>query len=142
MRFGERGQADVARWGMLLASAFIVAAIASGCISGPPKATVNETTYQVIVARSLIVSPDDLTEYGEVHSYTDSGGYPFEGDTAYALDGVSPALAVVVPWAPGLTDDGGALGDWALLESTPTSDIPGICDYFDPGSEATPTNCR
>jgi hypothetical protein len=104
-------------------------------------ASVNGLRYDVGVGRSLQVTDADLTPYGAVSSYTDAGAYPFADDAAYALRGVDPKLAVVVRWAPGLRDDAGPWGEFALLTRALTGEMPGLCAYFDPKSEASPPEC-
>ncbi len=97
--------------------------------------------YEISVARSLQVTADDLTPYGEVSRYTDPGGYPFADTTAYALRGVDPTAALVVRWEEGLSDDAGSLGEYALLYRNLDDATSGMCAYYDPASPATPTGC-
>lgn len=104
-------------------------------------AQVGGLRYDVSVARSLQVVEGDLTPYGEVSGYTDSGALPFAGTAAYALNGVDPKAALVVRWADGLRDDGGSLGEYALLYRDRPDAIPGLCAYFDPASESRPPEC-
>lgn len=115
--------------------------IAVSCSSQGTTAQVEGLRYDVSVARSLQVVEADLTPYGEVSGYTDSGALPFAGTAAYALDGVDPTAALVVRWADGVRDDRGSLGEYALLYRDRPHAIPGLCAYFDPASESRPPEC-
>jgi hypothetical protein len=101
-------------------------------------ASVGGLRYDVGVARSLQATSADLSPYGAVSPYTDPGAYPFVDDAAYALRGVDPRDALIVRWAADLRDDAGPLGEYALLTRRLAGEIPGLCAYFDPKSEASP----
>lgn len=105
--------------------------------SRPAETRVDGRTYHISIARSLMLDASDVTPFAPVDSTEES--YLFAEMTAYAVDGVDPDDALVVPAAPGLRDDGGPYGDWILLLRGGTS---ALCPYFDPSAEATPPECR
>ncbi len=124
---------------ILLAAAALLIAIS--CASQGGTARVGDLDYEIGVARSLHVREADLEPYGEVSRHTPQA-YSFAETTAYALRDVDPKAALVVPWAGDPHDDGGPIGEYALLYRDLRQAIPAICAYFDPDHEATLTGCR
>lgn len=130
--------------GLLVLVLAVGAVVLSGCTAGqgPATATVNGLTYDFGVVRSLRIEPADLTRYGEVTCHTDPGAYPLAEDVAYALRGITPDEIVIVKWVPGLTDEAGPLGEWAMLSRAVYSEVQGLCAYFDPTSQYTPSHFK
>ncbi len=102
---------------------------------------VGDLDYEVGVARSLHVREADLKPYGQVSRHTPQE-FCFAESAAYALRGVDPQAALVVPWAGDPRDDFGPIGECALLYRDLRQAAPAICAYFDPDHEATITGCR
>jgi hypothetical protein len=135
---------------ILLAAAWH--ALSTFCLMGscPSIAWVGGSVYDVGVARSLVVSPSDLTPHGPVTAvsptytvlFIDEDPGWFAENLAYQLDGVDPDQALVVRWGPDAfpPDDAGSVGEWALL--TRAVSWADLCRYFDPEAEATPPECR
>lgn len=107
--------------------------------SRPSQAIVAGVPYGVAVARSLQVETSDLTRHGEVQQSDFS--YAFAEQVAYALRGVDPLAALVVPAKPGLGDEAGPWGDFIMLWG-PGEAFPAICQYFEAGAPATPLECQ
>ena len=103
----------------------------------PASARVNGLDYGIAAARSLHVSSADLQPYGDVERF--DSPIPIVGRTAFALKGVDPRQALVVPLQPGSQDGAGGFGDYALLVQ---GSFAAVCPYFDPASPATPDECR
>ena len=131
-------------FGLLATAAAMIVLVGAGVLfatqapaMGPATAEVDGLTYTVAVARSLVVTDADLSAYGELSRI--DGGLPLEGQTVYAIVGVDPTRALVVRLASGARDEAGLYGKYALLVRGP---FAGLCQLFDPASEATPTDCR
>lgn len=103
----------------------------------PAETTVDGRTYHISIARSLVLDESDVTPFAPLDSTEEA--YLFAEMTAYAVDGVDPDDALVVPAAPGLRDEAGPYGDWILLLR---GGMSALCPYFDPLAEATPPECR
>jgi hypothetical protein len=127
-------------------------ALGTFCLVGlcPQIAWVGGSVYSVGVARSLSVSPSDLTPYGPVTAvsptytvlFIDEDPGTFADNVAYQLDGVDPDQALVVRWGPEAPpDDAGSLGEYALLSRDLSAVWPALCRYFDPGSSSSPPEC-
>jgi len=101
---------------------------------------VGDLDYEVSFARSLHVDESDLEPYGQVTRHPRP--FSFDGTTAYALRGVDPTAALVVPWAGDPRDDGGSIGEYALLTRDRRKALPALCEYFDRAHEATSPDCR
>ncbi len=125
---------------ILLAAAAVPIAVSCTNIRGSA-ARVGDLDYEVSVARSLHVREANLEPYGQVSRHKQREP-SFAETTAYALRGVDPKAALVVPWAGDPHDDGGPIGEYALLYRDLRQAIPAICAYFDPDHEATITGCR
>ena len=86
----------------------------------------------------LRATASDLTRYGPI----DRADYAsaFAEQSAYALRGVDPQAALVVPVKPGsdAVDPG---SDYFLLLGT-GSPFPGLCPYFIPGAPGTLAECE
>jgi len=85
----------------------------------------------------LEVPSTALTQYGDVRS--DDDHLFAENAVAYAIVGIDPEVALIVPTRPGAGDDAGSYGNWILLERGAV--ILQLCPYFDPNSEFTPPEC-
>jgi hypothetical protein len=126
----------------IAAAVLIVAGAAAGIraldgmASRPAEASVRGQTYGLAVVRSLEFASGDLSPYGEVSSSEEAY---FADDTAYAVRGVDPNVALVVRLEPGLTDDAGPWGEWILLTRGPAPNS--LCPYYDPESSFTPHDC-
>jgi hypothetical protein len=104
--------------------------------SRPAEARVEGLTYGLAIARGLAFEEGDLTAYGQVSS---SESAWFADRIAYAVDGVDPDDALVVRLRPGLGDDDGPWGEWALL--TRGAVTRPLCPYYDPLSPFAPPEC-
>jgi len=122
---------------LVAAVSFAAYQLSSGTGSEPATMDVGGVTYGLVAARSLLVSEDDLTPYGEIAG--DASDVPIVGRTAYAVRGVDPNHALVVPLAAGAADEVGSLGRYALLIRGSFADL---CHLFDVSNDATPTECR
>ena len=142
---GRRARKSAVRIPATLAAALAIALILGATTamflgqagSSPATADVNGLTYGVAAVRSLHISEADLRAYGELGRF--DSGLQIRGTTAYAIRGVDPRDALVVPLRAGAQDEGGPLGDYVLLVR---GSYAALCDFFDPASNATPTECR
>lgn len=138
-RPGRLGMPVLATVALALVAAVSVAVFQFSGQTGSQPSTmdVNGVTYGLVAARSLVVTEGDLTPYADATGA--ASDLPLAGRTAYAIRGVDPGHALVVPLQPGAADDVGSLGRYALLIRGSFADL---CHLFDGSSPATPTECR
>ncbi len=131
-------------------STAIVAALAVGVVvviglalngpaSGPGHAWVSGVEYTLAGAPSLRATASDLTRYGQIDQSDDDSA--FAELVAYALRGVDPRAALVVPVKPGVEDVVEPGSDFILLVGY-GSRYPALCPYFIPGAPGTPAECE
>jgi len=141
-----RSRPQPRRWVLPVAAATLVVALVAAvagiqllnsAASRPSTTTVNGREYRVAIVRSLEVPSTALTQYGDVRS--DDDHLFAENAVAYAIVGIDPEVALIVPTRPGAGDDAGSYGNWILLERGAV--ILQLCPYFDPNSEFTPPEC-
>lgn len=142
-----RSRPQPRRWVLPAAAATLVVAVVAAvagiqflsnfAASRPSSATVNGRDYGVAIVRSLEVPATAVTPYGDVRS--DDRHLFAEDAVAYAIVGIDPAVALIVPTRPGAGDDAGSYGDWILLERGAAT--LQLCPYFDLTSEFTPAEC-
>ncbi len=101
-------------------------------------AKVGGLEYVVAGARGLDVPAGLVSEYGSAASIKTN--IDVEGTDVYSIDGIDPALVLLMKLQPGARDDAGLLGDYAVLIRG--SGFAQLCPYFDVPSEAAPTVCK
>lgn len=94
--------------------------------------------YVVTVARSFDLPDSDLQPYGRAEV---APLFAFEDLTAHSINGVDPRQVLVMRLEPEQTDNAGPLGRFILLVRGPGA-FGAVCQYFDPSSDATPSECR
>lgn len=133
---GMRSTANVAA----LAVGALVAALAfNGSGDGPAHAWVYGMEYTLAGASSLRATAADLTRYGPIDRSDDDSA--FAEPVAYALRGVDPHIALVVPVKRGLEDIVEPGSDFILLFGTGPL-VPALCPYFIAGAPGTPAGCE
>jgi hypothetical protein len=116
----------------------VLALLVVGCRSyfadGVASATFSGRAYAVSLSRGFQIRPEDLSPVGNVTEIN----YPADGDTVYALSGVSVEEVVV------MRARGDAGVDYLMLYATngtrPLGSVPGLCGYV-PAQEEPPILC-
>ena len=124
----------------LVAVGFVVIGLAAcGHSDGPGHAWVSGVEYTLAGAPGLRASASDLTRYGQIDRSDD--GSAFAEPVAYALRGVDPQAALVVPVKQDMEDVVEPGSDFILLIGY-GSRYPALCPYFIPGGPGTPAECE
>jgi CubicO group peptidase (beta-lactamase class C family) len=123
----------------LAVGALVVYGLALPHGDGPAHAWVSGVEYTLAGAAGLGATASDLTRYGQIDRSDDDS--VFAEPVAYALRGVDPQAALVVPVKRGMEDVVEPGSDYWLLLGT-GSPFPALCPYFIPGAPGTPAECE